>query len=867
MCKIALALAFSAYACNGRRLQATVARLHEHLDEDQRSSRQLKNTLHSIVEVNQLQSDGPATASNLLTRFATLLVLADHPATAWQGAGFGHNLASHPTRKRAGSHSQMFFGDGDRKDVSDSPKFALPFGKKEEASTSPKFALPFGKKEPKVSDSPKFVLPFGKKEQQDDSGKTAKKDTEWELPGPVLEAWEATPEPVKGGVLIVKGFVSEIRPLQVLSGFLVAVGLFTGSVFAAGNAVGSVLAENGNGQVLERAIQFGTIFENIKDAYVDKNVDLDLLFEKGVNSMLTTLDPYSTYENAKESEEIVLRTTGKYAGVGITIGKDGEKVIVFAALEGYAYNAGVRPGDRIVKVDDKPVGPLSMDEVKDLLRGEPGTTVDVTVTRDGSSEPELTIPIKRQLVRLPDVTLATIDDKGNGYLKLEGFSEGTAEETERAISLMQKERNLKALVIDMRDNPGGVLDAAVAVSQQLVPEGTEIVSTAGRAGGMYGERSLSYRSTKPPLLNPGTRLVMLVNGNTASAAEIVAGAVQDTDSGIVVGERTFGKGLVQVVEPLPAGGSLKLTVAKYFTPSGRSIQAAAYREGRLKATVAEAKEAAQAADAKEAPKPADASEDAEEGPDPGFSRLPSRGQEAARLKGGIVPDFKSFATKNGRVVKGGGGIVPDVVVEAKQLGDLESSLLQRGLFFDFASDWLKKHPGPTTEIAKAVVRTQDDIFQDFASYVRSKAVPLAKGTSKEKDTSKASSSLEPAVIARQLDALEKTLGSKGLNNRDRSVRELATLRQILLDEELEDLRTQKKELQEDLVETLLGRVTPPSTRLAARVANDPQVQEAQRLAADAAAYKNILEPAPKTATAQELAGRAALFPPDGNPNV
>ena len=164
----------------------------------------------------------------------------------------------------------------------------------------------------------------------------------------------------------------------------------------------------------------------------------------------------------------------------------------------------------------------------------------------------------------------SMDRDGVGYIKLEGFSEGTAEETARAIRRLQADgTHLKALVLDLRDNPGGLLDAAVAVSQQLVPEGTEIVSTSGR---VYGEgTSLSYRSTKPPLLNPRTKLVVLVNSNTASAAEIVTGVVQDTDRGVVVGERTFGKGLVQIVEPLPGGGALKLTVAKYYTPSGRCI--------------------------------------------------------------------------------------------------------------------------------------------------------------------------------------------------------------------------------------------------------------------------------------------------------
>lgn len=343
-----------------------------------------------------------------------------------------------------------------------------------------------------------------------------------QLPQAVTAALESAPFEAARTAL------AEVRPLQVFSGFMLAVFLAGSSVVATGQAVSGYLARDGNGQVLERAMLFGTILDNVKAAYVDDNIDITQLFETGVNAMLSMLDPYSTYENAKEAEDLNVRTTGRYGGVGLTIGKDGDDVLVLGALEGYAFDAGVRAGDRILAIDDTSVKPLEVEAVKNLLRGEPGTSVQLTVQRDGSTEPDrkLVMPVQRRLVRLPDVTLATLKN-GVGYLKVEGFSEGTAEETARAIRALQDAegpQGLKALVIDLRDNPGGLLDAAVAVSQQLVPEGTEIVSTAGR---VYGEgTSLSYRSTKPPMLNPRTRLIMIVNSNTASAAEIVAGVVQ-----------------------------------------------------------------------------------------------------------------------------------------------------------------------------------------------------------------------------------------------------------------------------------------------------------------------------------------------------
>ena len=193
-----------------------------------------------------------------------------------------------------------------------------------------------------------------------------------------------------------------------------------------------------------------------QEAYVDRNIDIDKLFETGVNAMLSVLDPYSTFENPKEVEDLTVRTTGKYGGVGLTIGKDEEhnSVLVLGALEGFAYDAGVRPGDRIVAIDEAPTASLDLDAVKTKLRGEPGTTIQLTLERDGSPDGQLVVPLARKLVRLPDVTLATLQS-GVGYLKLEGFSDGTAAEMARALFRMQLQAGgeMKALVLDLRDNP------------------------------------------------------------------------------------------------------------------------------------------------------------------------------------------------------------------------------------------------------------------------------------------------------------------------------------------------------------------------------------------------------------------------------
>ena len=537
----------------------------------------------------------------------------------------------------------------------------------------------------------------------------------------------------------------------------------------------------------------------------------------------------------------------------------------------------VNPGDRIKAVDGNPVDKLTVDGVKSLLRGEPDTSLMITVERDGATEDTITMPLRRKLVRLPDVTLATIDSEGVGYLKLEGFSEGTAQEMANAITkLQQQQRGLNALVLDMRDNPGGLLDAAVAVSQQLVPMGTEIVSTSGR---VYGDGTLSYRSTRPPLLNPNVRLVVLVNQNTASAAEIVSGVVQDTDRGVIVGERTFGKGLVQIVEPLPGGGALKLTVAKYYTPSGRCIQAVAYDGGRLEASAkstaaavadAPAGESADPLDptvpplqAPETPEPAKAAPSAAPTPAPGADlagalRDIGDSRDPSRPKAAAGEELTVYVTEHGRAVKAGGGIGPDVLVQGRELGELERSLLQRGLFFDFAGEWLKTHAAPIELLAQRVDSQQEDAYRDFQTYVRQRV-------SKEE-----SLQLEPIGLQRQLDALQKSIGkSAGAGaSRERSLRELATLRKQLQDDQLDEFRTQKASLKQDMTESLLGRLTPPSVRLAAQLGNDPQVETALKVAKDLTKYEELLTPDPslmddaKTTTAdgRKIVRRPPLQP-------
>jgi len=603
----------------------------------------------------------------------------------------------------------------------------------------------------------------------------------------------------------VKDAAATFRPLQVLTGFVLALMLVGGSIVATGRIVGDFLAEDGRGEVIERAILFGAILGDVQSAYVEKGVDVDRLFQTGVNAMLNSLDPYSTYENARQAEDLNVRTTGRYGGVGLTIARSGDEVVVLGALEGYAFDAGVRPGDRINEIDGVLIkSSTPLDEVKEMLRGEPGTGVELVLSRGGSPKPVFSLLVPRKLVRLPDVSLCTVMRPGVGYIKLDGFSEGTAEELAQGIESLQSSAELSSLVIDLRDNPGGLLDAAVSVAQQFVPQGTEIVSTSGR---LYGEdATLTYRSSRPPLVSPSTKLVLLVNGNTASAAEIVSGAVQDTDRGVVVGQRTFGKGLVQVVEPLPGGGSLKLTVAKYFTPSGRCIQALSY-----------------SSNVRPAPAESETDEDTEDGFESSGRTLSS-----GSIAKPVAKDTKVYSTIHGRPVQGGGGIAPDVVSVPMPIGALERSLLQRGAFFKYADEWLQRHKGVPTAQERALA--QEDTYRDFVQFARSQFL-----NKKGEDQL----TLQDPTLNRQLKLLEKALNSK--EEKTRSSKQLQVLRKLLVDEELAQFQTQKEAILLDVREAVLGRLTSPSIRLRSTLSTDPQVIAALNLVADDSRYYQILQ--------------------------
>ncbi|HFD88120.1 MAG TPA: S41 family peptidase, partial [Gammaproteobacteria bacterium] len=295
--------------------------------------------------------------------------------------------------------------------------------------------------------------------------------------------------------------------------------------------------------------------------------DSDLL-ENAIRGMLTGLDPHSTYLDPEAYRELRVGTSGKFGGLGIEVGMENGFVKVISPIDDTpAQRAGIQTGDLIIRIDDTPVKGLSLGDAVKLMRGDPGSKILLTVVRESEDKP-LKISITRAVIKVNSVKSRMLDP-GFGYVRISQFQSNTGENIINAVSELKKEykANLKGLIIDLRNNPGGVLNAAVAVSDAFLEDGL-IVYTEGRVN----DSEMKFKATPTDIVK-GAPIVVLVNGGSASASEIVAGALQDHKRAIIMGTTTFGKGSVQTILPIPNGAALKLTTARYYTPSGRSIQA------------------------------------------------------------------------------------------------------------------------------------------------------------------------------------------------------------------------------------------------------------------------------------------------------
>ncbi len=331
---------------------------------------------------------------------------------------------------------------------------------------------------------------------------------------------------------------------------------------------GNVLAnkDETNGLPLDQLRNFSDIFSRIKSDYVEDVTD-EVLLEHAIRGMLSGLDPHSTYLNPDEYNELRIGTSGEFGGLGIQVGMEDGFVKVISPIDDTpAYKAGLKAGDLIIRLDDKTVKGLTLNDAVKIMRGKPGTDIVLTVVREGEDKP-LSFVVTRDIIKVKSVKKRMLDP-GYGYIRISNFQSRTAPQLLEAINKLKEENkaNLKGLVLDLRNNPGGVLNAAAEVSDLFINKG-KLVYTEGRIDNSHYEYN-----AKPGDVLDGAPVVVLINGGSASASEIVAGALQDHKRAIVMGSKSFGKGSVQTIQELRSGGAVKITTARYYTPSGRSIQ-------------------------------------------------------------------------------------------------------------------------------------------------------------------------------------------------------------------------------------------------------------------------------------------------------
>lgn len=435
-------------------------------------------------------------------------------------------------------------------------------------------------------------------------------------------------------------------------------------VIIAGLGFYSFNRDNKNFEIAKNLEIYYSLFRELNMFYVDE-VDPNTLVKTSIDEMLGSLDPYTNYISEDQMEDFRFMTTGEYAGIGALIGQQNGKIVISEPYEGFpAQKFGLKAGDVILKVENKSTENMSTEDVSNMLKGAAKRPVKLSVLRPGTNKP-FEVNVVREKITIDAIPYYGMIDDNTAYIRLSNFTSNSGDGVRKAF-LELKRNNPESLVLDMRSNPGGLLQEAVKIVNLFVPKGEEIVSTRGKVK----QWDRTYTATAEPL-DTTIRIAVLVNSHSASASEIVAGAMQDLDRGIVVGSRTFGKGLVQTTRDLSYNAKLKVTTAKYYTPSGRCIQSLDYTQRNDDGSV------------------------------------------------GNVPDslITEFQTKKGRKVYDGGGIVPDVVLEPEQLSNLSAALLTKFLVFDFATLYSNSNESiaPPEEF-----EITEEIYQEFKKYVTDK---------------------------------------------------------------------------------------------------------------------------------------------------
>ncbi|MBI9061056.1 MAG: S41 family peptidase [Marinilabiliaceae bacterium] len=420
-----------------------------------------------------------------------------------------------------------------------------------------------------------------------------------------------------------------------------------------------------NFEIIKNLDIFYTLFRELNSYYVDETNPEELV-ETGINEMLESLDPYTTYIPESDMDDFKFMTTGEYAGIGSLISQRGDYVIIAEPYEGFpAAKAGLKAGDRILSIDGKDMVKKRSSDVSDVLKGTANTTVKIKVDRPGEKKP-MTFELMREKIQINPVPYYGMVNDETGLIILNNFTQNCSREIEKAFLDLRDQQGAKSIVLDLRANPGGLLDEAVKIVNLFVPRGSEVVSTRGKVK----QWDKIYKATRQPI-DTVMPLAVMISRGSASASEIVSGALQDLDRAVVVGQRSFGKGLVQTTRNLSYNAKLKVTTAKYYIPSGRCIQALDYTHRNEDGSV------------------------------------------------GLVPDslISEFQTKNGRKVFDGGGISPDIKVEIQKYANITFALVAQQVIFDYVTDFAIANK---TIASPEEFELTDDIYNEFKAFVKAK---------------------------------------------------------------------------------------------------------------------------------------------------
>lgn len=471
---------------------------------------------------------------------------------------------------------------------------------------------------------------------------------------------------------------------------------------------------------------YATLYKELNTYYVDE-INPNTVIKTSIDAMLESLDPYTVYYSEDDIEDFMTLTTGKYNGIGALVNSaNGRYTVMMVYEDTPAEKAGIRIGDEILKIDDVDVAARRGVDSGKLLKGQTGTTVKLTVKRFGHPTP-IDIIVGRDVVKVTNVPYYGMLNEEVGYIDLKDFTATAAKEVQSAFNEL-KGKGMKKLILDVRDNPGGLLDMAIAISNFFIPKGKEIVSTKGK----ISDWNKKYVATNAAI-DTDIPLIVLTSSRSASAAEIVAGVMQDYDRGVLIGQRTYGKGLVQTTRDLSFNTKMKVTTAKYYIPSGRCIQAIDYS---------------------------------------------SRNEDGSVAK---IPDslMTAFKTANGRTVYDGGGVLPDIEVERERFSPISNALGSKRLFFDYAVKYHSEHA--TIKPAKEFELT-DAEYRDFVKWLEDKDYDYT--TKVEEDLAELEAS---ARQEKSFDALEsqfKALKAKLTHNKENDLQIHKNEIKALLEEEI-----------------------------------------------------------------------------------